>query len=55
MHPVLGAAAMAGSDVPATFLGVTDPTTWSRTAWLSDIVPHLVYGAVTAAAFRAIR
>ena len=53
--PLLGAAAMAGSDVPATALGATDPKTWSRTAWISDIVPHLVYGAVTASAFQAIR
>jgi hypothetical protein len=50
--PLLSAAAMAGSDVPATVLGATDPRTWSRTAWLSDIVPHLVYGTVTAAAIR---
>lgn len=45
---------MAGSDAPATALGVTDPRTWSRTAWLSDIVPHLVYGTVTASVYRSL-
>jgi hypothetical protein len=53
--PLLGATAMAGSDVPATALGATDPKTWSRTAWVADIVPHLLYGAVTASVFQAIR
>ncbi len=49
----LGAAAMAASDVPATKLNVTDPSTWSKSAWMSDIVPHLVYGIVTAIAFES--
>lgn len=49
----LGAAAMAGSDVPATTLGVTNPKEWDRTSWLSDIVPHLVYGLVAALVFDA--
>ena len=31
---------------PMTALGITDPRTWSRTDWLSDLVPHLAYGAV---------
>ncbi|WP_165985269.1 hypothetical protein [Streptomyces sp. YIM 98790] len=53
--PVIGAAAMAGSDAPATALGVTDPRKWNGTAWLSDIVPHLAYGVVTAAVYRALR
>jgi hypothetical protein len=45
--PLLGAAAMAGSDVPLTKLGLTDPSTWTSVDWLSDAVPHLAYGAVT--------
>lgn len=53
--PLLGAAAMAGSDVSATALGVTDPRSWSRSAWLSDIVPHLVYGLAAGATLRALR
>jgi hypothetical protein len=31
---------------PMTALGITDPRTWSRIDWISDLVPHLVYGAV---------
>jgi hypothetical protein len=31
---------------PMTVLGVTDPRTWSATDWISDLVPHLVYGVV---------
>lgn len=50
----LGLAAMAASDVPAAVLGVTDPAEWSANSWLSDIVPHFIYGAVTAAAYKAM-
>lgn len=49
----LGAAAMAGSDVPIASLGVSDPTTWSTADWLSDAIPHLAYGIVTAIAYEA--
>ena len=49
----LGAAAMAGSDVPIAALGVSDPRTWNRSDWLSDAVPHLAYGIVTAIAYDA--
>jgi len=35
-------------------LGVTDPRTWSRADWVSDIVPHLAYGAVTASVLSAL-
>lgn len=52
--PLLGVAAMVGSDVPAATVGVTDPRTWGVSAWLSDIAPHLVYGATTAAVYRAL-
>ncbi len=31
---------------PMTALGVTDPRTWSATDWISDLVPHAVYGVV---------
>lgn len=51
----LGAAAMAGSDIPATALGVTDPRSWSPSSWASDIVPHLLYGLATAVAFESFR
>jgi hypothetical protein len=52
--PLLGAVVMAGSDVPATALRLTDPTSWDITSWASDVVPHLVYGLTTAAAYRAM-
>lgn len=48
---ILGAAAMVASDVPATAVGATRPSEWNGSAWASDIIPHLVYGFVTAAAF----
>lgn len=41
---VLGAAAMASSDLPASRLGVTDPAEWSPADWLSDVLPHAAYG-----------
>lgn len=50
---VLGAAAMAASDIPATATGATDPADWGVAGWVADIVPHLIYGLVTAAAFEA--
>ncbi|ACU98622.1 hypothetical protein [Saccharomonospora viridis] len=44
-------SAMVGSNAPMTVLGVTDPRTWSTSDWLSDILPHLAYGLVTAATY----
>jgi hypothetical protein len=41
--------AMVGTSGPMTLLGVTDPRTWPAKSWVVDIVPHLAYGAVTAA------
>lgn len=49
----LGAAAMIGSDVPATVTGATDPTTWGASGWISDIVPHVIYGLATVAAYES--
>jgi uncharacterized membrane protein len=51
--PLLGATAMAASDVPLATLGVSDPRTWSAADWVGDVVPHLVYGVVTHATLRA--
>lgn len=45
------AAALVGSNGPMTALGVTDPRSWSGTDWVSDVVPHVAYGIVTAYAF----
>lgn len=39
---------------PMTVLGVTDPRTWSRTDWISDLVPHLAYGVVVTTTLDAL-
>lgn len=44
---LLGGAVMAATDVGMYRLGVSDPKSWDASAWLSDAVPHLAYGAVT--------
>lgn len=46
--------ALLGSNGPMTALGVTDPRTWPASAWVSDIVPHVAYGAVTTAVLREL-
>lgn len=51
---VVAGAAMVGSNGPMTLLGITDPRTWSASSWISDIVPHLAYGLVTAAVARSL-
>lgn len=51
----LGAAAMAGSDVPMAALGLTNPAKWSASSWAADVVPHLAYGLLAAVAFDAFR
>jgi uncharacterized membrane protein len=45
--PLLGAAAMLASDAPLALLGISDPRRWSAVDWVSDAVPHLVYGVTT--------
>ncbi|MET7402033.1 hypothetical protein ABZS66_51980 [Dactylosporangium sp. NPDC005572] len=42
-----GAAAMAATDGTMAVLKVTDPRRWSFGSWMSDVLPHLAYGAVT--------
>jgi hypothetical protein len=37
---------LVAANGPMTVLGITDPRTWSATDWVSDLVPHLAYGAV---------
>jgi len=46
--------ALVGTNAPMTMLGVTDPRTWPLNAWVSDVVPHLGYGAVTAAVLHGL-
>lgn len=45
--PLLGAAAMAATDLPMARLGVSDPRRRSRADWTADAVPHLIYGLTT--------
>lgn len=49
-----GGLAMLSSDTPLALLRVSDPRAWSRTDWISDAVPHLAYGAVTAVTYAAV-
>lgn len=53
--PVVGLAAMAATDSAIAQSGVSDPREWSTTDWLSDLVPHLVYGWVVARTYDALR
>ncbi len=50
---LLGLAAMAASDVPIGMSGVSDPSTWAPEDWAADLIPHLIYGLVTAIAYDA--
>lgn len=49
-----GGLAMAATDAPMAVLGVSDPRTWAPADWLSDAVPHLVYGVVTTVVVAAL-
>lgn len=48
------AGAMAGTVAPMAALGVSDPSAWSAEDWVSDLIPHLVYGVVTAAVVQGL-
>ncbi|HEV7126738.1 MAG TPA: hypothetical protein VGN32_04765 [Ktedonobacterales bacterium] len=50
---VIGLVAMAASDVPAVTTGATNPAKWGVSGWIADLVPHLVYGVVTALVYEA--
>jgi hypothetical protein len=52
---LVGAVAMAASDVPASATGATDPRRWGRTGWLADLIPHFAYGLATVAVYRTLR
>lgn len=45
--PLTGALAMALTNAPMARLRVSDPRTWSAGDWVSDALPHLLYGFVT--------
>jgi hypothetical protein len=50
---LIGAAAMALSDVPLKVFGISDPADWEGKDWAADAIPHLLYGLVTYATIRA--
>jgi hypothetical protein len=52
---LVGGMAMAGSDVPMTRMGLTDPRQWSTSDWLSDALPHLAYGFGAVWTLRALK
>jgi hypothetical protein len=51
LHPLLRrlptTVGILAADGPLVKLGLTDPRTWSPADWLSDVIPHLAYGAIT--------
>jgi hypothetical protein len=57
-QPLVGTAlitggVMAAANGPMVAMGITDPRSWSATDWISDVVPHLAYGAVVKATMDA--
>jgi hypothetical protein len=51
---LLGLGAMAATDIPMTVAGLTDLRTWRTQDWLSDLAPHLTYGAITGLTYEAM-
>ena len=51
---MIGLTAMASTNISMVSLNVTDLRTWSAADWLSDAIPHLIYGAVTYATLEAL-
>ncbi|MGK5682023.1 hypothetical protein [Actinoplanes sp. URMC 104] len=51
---LIGATAMASTNLSMAALDVSDPRTWTAADWLADLVPHLLYGAVTDAVLRSL-
>src|SRR4051794_28453320 len=50
----VSALAMTAANGPMIAQGLTDPRTWGAAGWISDIVPHLAYGAGVVAALRRV-
>jgi hypothetical protein len=48
-----GGGAMVLSNTTMARYGVTDPMSWSKEDWLSDLLPHLAYGAVLSSTYSA--
>lgn len=47
-------AVMVGSDGPAAALSIVVLRQMGLNAWLSDVVPHLVYGLATVISYDAL-
>jgi hypothetical protein len=50
----IGLLSMTASDVPLVALKISNPKTWGISGWASDVIPHLIYGLVTAAAYESL-
>lgn len=50
-----GGGVMAMTNASMAAYGVTEPSSWSAKAWVSDLVPHAVYGAVLSATYASAR
>ena len=50
----VGVAAMTAADASYAVTGASDPKTWTVTDWISDLVPHIIYGLVTVATYETI-
>lgn len=50
----VGLAAMGMADGSYAFSGASDPREWSAADWVSDLIPHVIYGLVTVAAHGAV-
>ena len=51
---VATAVVLVGANGPMAALGITDPRKWNLNAWVSDVVPHVAYGLVTAATLEGV-
>ncbi|MFC0529355.1 hypothetical protein [Phytohabitans kaempferiae] len=51
---LVGLSAMATTALSMAALDVSDPRRWSARDWVSDLLPHLAYGAVTYGTLRAL-
>jgi hypothetical protein len=50
----VGVAATTVADASYALSAASDPAEWTTADWISDLVPHVVYGLVTVAAYEAI-
>jgi hypothetical protein len=50
----VGVVAMTAADASYAVTGASDPKTWTVTDWISDLVPHIIYGLVTVATYETI-